>query len=110
MAELRDIAEYLLKHETMEADEFNYYFEHGEFMPESMKAAFDEATDHELHTAGDYFRCAYQSLAISYRDALAELESNSGCTYEKLYIVGGGAKNGFLNRLTAEATGNWATK
>ena len=31
--ELEDIAEYLLKHETMEAEEFNYYFEHGEFMP-----------------------------------------------------------------------------
>ena len=31
--ELRDIAEYLLQHETMEAEEFNYYFEHGEFMP-----------------------------------------------------------------------------
>ena len=27
------IAEYLLVHETMEAEEFNYYFEHGEFMP-----------------------------------------------------------------------------
>ena len=25
--------------------------------------------------------------------------------YEKLYIVGGGAKNQFLNRLTEEATG-----
>lgn len=32
-AQLRDIAEYLLEHETMEAEEFNYYFEHGEFMP-----------------------------------------------------------------------------
>ena len=31
--QLRDIAEYLLEHETMEAEEFNYYFEHGEFMP-----------------------------------------------------------------------------
>ncbi len=31
--ELRAIAEYLLEHETMEAEEFNYYFEHGEFMP-----------------------------------------------------------------------------
>ena len=35
--ELIDIAEYLLKHETMEAEEFNYYFEHGEFMPLSPK-------------------------------------------------------------------------
>ena len=31
--QLRAIAEYLLIHETMEAEEFNYYFEHGEFMP-----------------------------------------------------------------------------
>ena len=73
--------------------------------PRSMKAAFDTAADGKLHTVGDYFRCAYRSLAVSYRDALDELEANTGCTYEKLYIVGGGAKNAFLNRLTEEATG-----
>ncbi len=37
--ELRSIAEYLLVNETMDADEFNYFFEHHEFMPESEKAA-----------------------------------------------------------------------
>ena len=73
--------------------------------PESMKAAFDKATGHGLHTMGDYFRCAYKSLAISYRVALEELEANTGSHYSKLYIVGGGAKNQFLNRLTAEETG-----
>jgi len=73
--------------------------------PKSMKAAFDEATGGALQTLGDYFRCAYCSLAMSYRDALDELETNTGTRYEKLYIVGGGAKNGFLNELTAEATG-----
>jgi rhamnulokinase len=73
--------------------------------PESMKAAFDEATGHGLRTMGDYFRCAYKSLAISYRVALEELEANTGSHYSKLYIVGGGAKNQFLNRLTAEETG-----
>ena len=36
--QLRGLAEYLLVHETIEAEEFNYYFEHGEFMPESVKA------------------------------------------------------------------------
>ena len=35
--QLRDLAEYLLKHETIEAEEFNYFFEHGEFMPISAK-------------------------------------------------------------------------
>ena len=73
--------------------------------PQSMKAAFDKATNNALATIGDYFRCAYRSLAVSYRQAIDELEANTGCTYEKLYIVGGGAKNRFLNRLTAEATG-----
>ena len=73
--------------------------------PKSMKAAFDNATGGALNTLGDYFRCAYRSLAISYRDAIRELEANTGLSYEKLYIVGGGAKNKFLNRLTEEATG-----
>ena len=73
--------------------------------PRSMKAAFDKATNNALTTVGDYFRCAYRSLAVSYKQAIEELEANTGCTYEKLYIVGGGAKNGFLNCLTEEATG-----
>ena len=73
--------------------------------PKSMKAAFDEKSGSALHTVGDYFRCAYRSLAVCYRDALLELERNTGKPYDKLYIVGGGAKNAFLNRLTEEATG-----
>ena len=73
--------------------------------PKSMKAAFDAAANGKLQTIGDYFRCAYRSLAVSYRDALDELERNTGKHYEKMYIVGGGAKNTFLNRLTEEATG-----
>jgi rhamnulokinase len=73
--------------------------------PKSMKAAFDMATGNALNNIGDYFRCAYRSLALSYKAALEELEANTGCAYSKLYIVGGGAKNVFLNRLTEEATG-----
>ena len=73
--------------------------------PKSMKAAFDAATGGQLVSIGDYFRCAYRSLAESYAKALAELERNTECTYEKLYIVGGGARNEFLNHLTAKATG-----
>jgi rhamnulokinase len=73
--------------------------------PKSMKAAFDEATGGQLKELGDYFRCAYRSLAVSYRQALDELEANTGVHYDKLYIVGGGAKNKFLNNLTQEATG-----
>ena len=73
--------------------------------PESMKAAFDGQLKEKTTGDGDYFRCAYLSLAQSYKTALEELERNSGRTYDELYIVGGGAKNEFLNRLTELATG-----
>ncbi len=42
--QLIDLAEYLLIHETMEGEQFNYYFEHGEFMPEN-KADAKKARD-----------------------------------------------------------------
>ena len=43
--QLIDLAEYLLEHETISSDEFNYYFEHGEFMPEFMKVAKNAVND-----------------------------------------------------------------
>lgn len=84
---------------TMDANAFCF------LAPDSMKTAFDGALGAKSLTAGDYFRCAYRSLALSYRDAIRELEENTGKTYEKLYIVGGGAKNAFLNELTTQITG-----
>ena len=73
--------------------------------PKRMVEAFNTALQTKPVSVGDYFRCAYRSLALSYKAAIAELERNTGKSYDKLYIVGGGAKNGFLNRLTEEATG-----
>ncbi len=73
--------------------------------PHSMKEAFDQALHAGTHTTGDYFRCAYRSLAQSYRQSVEELQRNTGRAYGRIYIVGGGAKNDFLNRLSEEATG-----
>ena len=73
--------------------------------PESMKEAFDAALPHPPKCVAGYFRCAYRSLALCYKQAIEDIERNTGRSYGKLYIVGGGAKNQFLNRLTAEATG-----
>ena len=73
--------------------------------PECMAAAFDGALHEKPKTIGDYFRCAYRSLALSYQKAIEELERNTGKRYDRIHIVGGGAKNGFLNRLTEAATG-----
>ena len=73
--------------------------------PESMKAAFDASLSMQPQTVGDYFRCAYRSLALSYMDAVQELQHNTGLHYDSIYIVGGGAKNAFLNALTEKASG-----
>ena len=73
--------------------------------PENMKEAFDALLKVKPEDTYDYFRCAYKSLALSYKKAIEELEGNTGKTYAKLYIVGGGAKNQFLNKLTEETTG-----
>ncbi len=70
--------------------------------PESMKGAFDSVLAVKAKTVGDYFRCAYRSLALCYKNAIEELKTITGKEYEELYIVGGGAKNAFLNKLTED--------
>ena len=77
--------------------------------PESMKAAFDSKLPHPPKCTAGYFRCAYRSLADGYRRAIEEIEQNTGNRYRRLYIVGGGARNKYLNRLTEEATGKQVT-
>ena len=77
--------------------------------PESMKAAFDSRLPHPPRCIAGYFRCACRSLADGYRRAVEEMEQNTGRRYDRLYIVGGGAKNTYLNRLTEESTGKQVT-
>lgn len=74
-------------------------------MSEAMRQELQKGSYALPDSTADYFRCAYRSLAESYRRAILELEENTGKICERLYIVGGGAKNQFLNRLTQEATG-----
>lgn len=73
--------------------------------PDSMKQAFLDYLGLDSLNVGDYFRCAYRSLANCYKNKIIELEHNTGKQYEKIYIAGGGAKNKYLNKLTEEFTG-----
>ena len=77
--------------------------------PESMKAAIDgylsERGKPLPKTEADYFNAAYISLAYGYKTAIEDLERNTGKTYAYIYIVGGGAKNVYLNALTEKITG-----
>ena len=72
--QVRDIAEYLLENETMEAEEFNYYFEHGEFMPISVKAAKAAAADPTIERP---------AKKISMTDGRSEEEKPDGKTGEE---------------------------
>jgi len=50
----------------------------------------------------ELFKSIYLSLAHSYKKAVKEIEDILGEKYNYIYIVGGGAKNKFLNKLTEE--------
>lgn len=56
-------------------------------------------------TVGEVAAVIYRSLAESYRQTVEELERLTGRKYREIHIVGGGCRDGYLNRLTAETTG-----
>lgn len=45
---------------------------------------------------------AYHSLAVSYKDAIEDLQAITGKTYDAIHIIGGGARNWHLNQMTAD--------
>ena len=63
--ELTEIAEYLLEHETLDNEEFNYYFEHGEFMPYSKKEAMKAASDATIERPARHIRMFDGSEEVS---------------------------------------------
>lgn len=70
---------------NMKSEIINWFIEHDIQIPKS---------------DSDIINTTYRSLANSYRIALNELELITNKKYQYLYIVGGGAKNKYLNQLT----------
>ena len=56
-------------------------------------------------TKGEILRCAYESLALKYRQAVEGLEEITGREIQVLHIVGGGCQNAMLNQMTANSIG-----
>jgi rhamnulokinase len=52
---------------------------------------------------GELVRCAYESLALKYRQVLHWLEELTGNPIEAIHIVGGGSRSRMLNQLAADA-------
>ena len=73
--------------------------------PEDMKAAILGLLGEKSLTDGQLLASVHHSLASCYGTAVRELEKITGRSWERLYIVGGGAKNEYLNELTAQYTG-----
>lgn len=53
---------------------------------------------------GDYMRCIVLSLATKYAEVKLQLEEVTNRQIDTIYILGGGARNRLLNRLTGELT------
>ena len=77
--------------------------------PASMTAAIAEychATGQPApENIGQYVRCIFESLALRYRQVIEMLRQLSPVAIERLYVIGGGARNDLLNQYTANAIG-----
>jgi rhamnulokinase len=72
-------------------------------MPRAIQDFCRETGQFVPKTKGELIRCAYESLALQYRQSLGWLEELTGERIEVIHIVGGGSQNRLLNQFTADA-------
>ena len=72
-------------------------------MPRAMQDFCRETGQFVPKMKGELIRCAYESLALQYRQTLGWLEELTGKRIEVIHIVGGGSQNRLLNQFTADA-------
>jgi rhamnulokinase len=82
--------------------------DHADFLkPDDMPAAiraFCANTGQPVpEDAGQFVRCALESLALKYAVVLEALEEVTGQRIEVIHIIGGGSQNRLLNQFTADA-------
>ena len=72
-------------------------------MPKAIQLFCKETKQPVPKTDGEFVRCAYESLALKYRQVLGWLEELTGEHIEVIHIVGGGSQSKILNQFTADA-------
>ena len=72
-------------------------------MPRAIQDFCRETGQFVPKTKGELIRCAYESLALQYRQTLGWLQELTGERVEVIHIVGGGSQNRLLNQFTANA-------
>lgn len=100
-----EIAEKAAKETAFQSfiDVNNEMFLNPENMQSAIKKYCKDTNQKVPESIGEIARCIYDSLAIYYTLELKKLEKIQGENrkIEKLFIVGGGANNHFLNQLTS---------
>lgn len=73
-----------------------------ENMPEAIASFCEETGQGKPQSHGEIIRCVYDSLALKYRQVLDEIRQVSNKPVQRIYVIGGGCNNDFLNQLTAD--------
>jgi len=73
--------------------------------PADMRKEIYSALGNRPSEDSDIINSVYHSLAFNYSKAINELEQNTGLAWNTLYMAGGGAKDKYMNALTAKYTG-----
>lgn len=74
-------------------------------MPRRVSDFCRESGQHIPERPGEIIRCIYESLALKYRMTAEGIETLTGAKSDGINIVGGGSKDSFLCRMTADACG-----
>jgi rhamnulokinase len=72
-------------------------------MPKAIQDYCRQTKQPVPRTEGELVRCAYESLAVKYRQVVGWLEELTGERIEVIHIVGGGSKSEILDQFTADA-------
>ena len=70
-----------------------------------LQRAGHAALDESPQAAPAFANLIFHSLAARYKQVLDKISAHTGKHLKRLFIVGGGSRNQYLNRLTAQATG-----
>lgn len=71
-------------------------------MPAAIRAYCKATGQKPPETRGEIVRCAFESLALSYRSTLAALAAATGRELSTIRVVGGGSQNRFLCQTIAD--------
>jgi rhamnulokinase len=72
-------------------------------MPAAIQQFCRETRQPVPQSEAELVRCAYESLALKYRQVIGWLEELTGEPIEVIHVVGGGSKSAVLNQFAADA-------